>query len=145
LREFHRILEETFARNLAEQATLKASDVRGASKEFGPDNLLRATHDRYWATDGDVRTPDLILEFSQPVRFNVVSLREYLPLGQRVEAFGLDRWDDGSWVEFGHGTSIGNHRLIRGDFVTTQKVRLRVTAASVCPALAELGLFAEPQ
>ena len=76
--------------------------------------------------------------------FNVVSLREYLPLGQRLEAFALDSWQDGQWVEFAAGTSIGNHRLVRGGNLTTSKLRLRITRAPVCPALAELGLFAEP-
>jgi alpha-L-fucosidase len=47
-------------------------------------------------------------------------------------------------VQFAAGTSIGSHRLIRGEFVTTGKVRLRITQSPVCPALAEMGLFAEP-
>jgi alpha-L-fucosidase len=78
------------------------------------------------------------------VTFNVVSLREYLPLGQRVEAFALDQWSDGRWTEFAKGTSIGNQRLLRLEPMTTSKVRLRITQAPVCPALSELGLYAEP-
>jgi alpha-L-fucosidase len=85
-----------------------------------------------------------VLEFSHPVTFNVVSLREYLPLGQRIEAFTVEQWQNGNWIEFAKGTSIGNHRLIRFDNVTTDKVRLRITKAPVCPDLSEFGLFAEP-
>ena len=73
-----------------------------------------------------------------------MSLREYLPLGQRIEAFAVDRWQDGQWVEFASGTSIGNLRLVRTAPVTTDKVRLRITKAPVCVALSEFGLFAEP-
>jgi alpha-L-fucosidase len=73
-----------------------------------------------------------------------VDLREYLPLGQRIEAFALDQWKDGQWVEFAKATSIGNRRLVRTAPVTTAKVRLRITQAPVCPALSELGLYAEP-
>ena len=145
LQEFHRILQATFSSNLVERAQLKPSNIRGHSPQFAPENLVRASRDRYWSTDDAVKTPDLVLEFSQPVHFNVVSLREFLPLGQRVEAFALDQWQDGKWVEFSHGTSIGNHRLLRSDFVTTDKIRLRITEASACPALSELGLFAEPR
>jgi alpha-L-fucosidase len=65
-------------------------------------------------------------------------------LGQRVEAFALDQWQNGSWQEFARGTSIGNRRLIRGKTITTEKVRLRITRAPACPAIAEVGLFAEP-
>jgi alpha-L-fucosidase len=66
-------------------------------------------------------------------------------LGQRVEGFALDQWQNGQWTEFAKGTSIGNLRLIRGSFVTTDKVRLRITQAPACPALSELRLFAEPK
>jgi alpha-L-fucosidase len=144
LKEFHQILQATFARNLAEKARLKPSNVRGQAKQFAAENLLRGNRGRYWATDDNITTPELILEFSSPVSFNVVSLREYLPLGQRIEAFALDRWQTGNWVEFAKGTSIGNHRLLRVDPVTADKIRLRVTQAPVCPALSEFGLFAEP-
>ena len=144
LREFHRILQTTFAHNLALGARLEPSNVRGQAKKFAAENLLRANPAKYWATDDNITTPELVLEFSQPVTFNVVSLREYLPLGQRIETFSLDQWKDGKWAEFAQGTSIGNHRLLRGAYVTSQKIRLRVTRAPVCPALSEFGLFAEP-
>jgi alpha-L-fucosidase len=144
LREFRRILDATFARNLAHGARLAASNVRGGAKQFAPQNLLDGKRETYWATDDNVTTPELVLDFTKPATFNVVSLREYLPLGQRVEAFALDQWKDGQWVEFAKGTSVGNHRLVRGAYVTTEKVRLRITQAPVCPALSELALFAEP-
>jgi len=86
-----------------------------------------------------------VLDLGRPAVFNVVNLREYLPLGQRIEAFALDQWQEGQWKEFATGTSIGNRRLIRGDFITTSKVRLRITQAPVCPAISEIGLFAENQ
>ena len=144
LREFHRILQATFSHNLADQAKLRPSNVRGQTKQFAAENLVKRHSSKYWATDDSITTPELVLEFSRPVTFNVVSLREYLPLGQRVEAFAIDQWKDGNWAEFAKGTSIGNHRLLRGVNVITEKVRLRITQAPVCPALAELGLFAEP-
>ena len=144
LQEFHRILELTFAHNLAQPARLMPSNVRGQSKKFAAENLLRSHSDRYWATDDNITTPELVLELPKPVIFNVVSLREYLPLGQRIEGFALDQWKDGAWSQFAEGTSIGNHRLVRGPSVTAQKIRLRITRAPVCPALSEFGLFAEP-
>ena len=75
--------------------------------------------------------------------FNVVRIREYLPLGQRVDAYGLDQWQDGTWVEFAKGQAIGNCRLVRGKPITTRKVRLRLSGP-VCPAISEAGLFLEP-
>ena len=77
--------------------------------------------------------------------FDVVSLREYLPLGQRVEGWAIDAWQDGSFRELARGPSIGSRRLWRGDAVTTSRVRLRITQAPVAPAIAELALHREPE
>ena len=145
LRELRSLLDATFAKDLAREARLTASNTRGASTRFAAANVVAGRKDRYWATDDGICTPELVFEWRQPITFNVVSLREYLPLGQRVEAFALDQWKDGQWVELATGTSIGNRRLIRGDYVTTEKVRLRITHAPVSPALKEVGFFAEPR
>ncbi|HZI32621.1 MAG TPA: alpha-L-fucosidase, partial [Candidatus Binatia bacterium] len=72
-----------------------------------------------------------------------VRLHEYLPLGQRVDTFALDQWRDGQWVEFAKGQAIGYCRLARGATITTRKVRVRFSGP-VCPAISEVGLFAEP-
>ena len=87
---------------------------------------------------------ELVLDLPGPRTFGVVRLREYLPLGQRVDAFALDRWAAGRWVEFATGTSIGSCRLVRVPPVTSDRVRLRITRAAACPAIAEVALFAEP-
>lgn len=144
LREFRRILDTTFAQNLAAEAKLAASDVRPSPRDFAPRLVLDGNRDTYWATRDQVTTPELVVELPASTTFNVVELREYLPLGQRIEAFAVDQWKDGGWVEFAKGTSIGNRRLLRLPPVTTEKVRLRITQAPVSPALSEFGLYREP-
>ena len=143
LREFRRILDTTFAENLARTATLTASNVRAAG--FSADHLLDQDRATYWATDDGVTTAEIVATFPEPVTFNVVNLREYLPLGQRVEKFALDAWQDGDWVEVAAGTSIGNRRMLRIESVTCPQVRLRIIQAAVCPAISEWGLYLEPE
>jgi alpha-L-fucosidase len=144
LREFSRLLNATFAHDSAPGAGVSASNVRGhGDKRFLPQNVIDGRKDTYWATDDAVRTPELVLDLKHDVTFNVVRLREYLPLGQRVEAFSIDVWRDNQWAEFASGTAIGNCRLLRKQPVTTSKVRLRITQAPVCPAISEFALFAE--
>jgi len=144
LRQFRHILDATFDQNLAADATLNASNVRGTSDHFGPSRLLDGDRQTYWATDDQVTSPELIVTLPAPATFHVVDLREYLPLGQRVSTWALDRWVDDAWVEFARGQSIGNRRLWRGGPITTARVRLRLTGP-VCPAISELGLYAEPR
>jgi alpha-L-fucosidase len=146
LRDFRKLLDATFAKDLAPAARVSASNIRGrGDRRYSPDNVIDGRRDTYWASDDEITTPELILDFGREVTFNVVRLREFLPLGQRVEAFAIDSWQQERWQEFASGTSIGNSRLIRGPFITTSKVRLRILKAPVCPAIAELGLFAEPR
>jgi len=144
LHEFRRILDATFANDLALGARISASNVRGdGDKRFQPQHAIDNRRDSYWASDDTVLTPELVLEFKHEITFNVVRLREYLPLGQRVEAFAVDVWRQGKWTEFSTGTSIGNCRLLRKQPITTSRVRLRITQAAACPAISEFALFAE--
>ena len=145
LREFRRILDDTFAKNLAVGAKLVASNVRHNDPKFGPQNLFDGNRQTYWCSDDDVHAPELVIELGAAKTFNVVSLREYLPLGQRIETFAIDQWKDGKWRELASGTSIGNRRLIRFAPVTTATVRLRITKTSACAALSELRMYAEPR
>jgi alpha-L-fucosidase len=143
LNEFHHRLESIFGHNLASDARATASNIRGNDAHFAAGNVLDDRRETYWATDDSVTNAEVILEFKQPVTFNIVRLREYLPLGQRIEAFALDSWQVDCWTEFARGTSIGNCRLIRSRPLTTNKIRLRVIKAAVGPALSEVGVFAE--
>jgi alpha-L-fucosidase len=143
LREFRRRLDATFARDLARNAKATASNTRGGDARFVPQNAIDGERATYWVTDDAITNAELILDLGSAATFNVVRIREHLPLGQRVEAFALDQWLDGQWVEFAAGTSIGNCRLVRRAAITTDKVRLRITRTPVCPAIAEIGLFAE--
>ena len=65
LTEFRRILDATFAKDLARGAKLTASNTRGGAKQFAPKNLLDHRRNTYWATDDNVTTPELVLAFRQ--------------------------------------------------------------------------------
>ena len=138
-------IDGTFATNLAAHATVVARNVRGNDPQFSAENLLDDSRAAYWCTDDDVNTPDVVLDFGKPLMFSIVRLRELLPLGQRVEGFALDDWQNGTWHEFARGFTIGNQRLIRVKPIQTEKLRLRITKAPVCPALSEFSVFLEPK
>jgi alpha-L-fucosidase len=80
----------------------------------------------------------------KPVIFNVVQICEYLPLGQRIDSFAVDCWNNDKWEEFADATSIGSKRLLATRYITTSKVRVRITKAAACPAISDISLFASP-
>lgn len=143
LREFGDWLQQTFAVNLAKSAKAKASNVRGNDKQFAAAKVLDADRFSYWATNDDVTTADLELDLGAEKAFNVVRVRENIKLGHRVDEFAVDVWTDGQWKEFGKAVGIGAQRLLRGQPVTTRKVRLRITKAAANPCISEFSLFAE--
>lgn len=135
---FRNLLDRTFSKDLARGASVV---VRNTHSLFSPDHLIDGSRHTYWIADDDQKTAEVVISFGRRVTFNVVRLREYLPLGQRVEAFELDEWHDGSWQVFSKGTSIGNCRLTRSEPISTTKIRLRITQAAAAPALSEIGIF----
>ncbi len=144
LRGWKALLDATFARDLAQGATVTASNVRGGDARFAAANVLDGRRDTYWATDDGVTRGELILDLGRPATFNVVRVREFLPLGQRIEAVALDIGKDGGWQEIATATSIGNQRLLITGYQTAAKLRLRVVQAAACPAISEIALFAMP-
>ena len=129
---------------LARYSSETASNVRGNNPHFHPAHLLDGNPGTYWSTDDGVTESEVVLTFPAPVAFNVVSLREFLSLGQRVDHFAIDVDRNGQWQEYAYGTAIGNRRLVRGVTCTTERVRLRIYGGAVCPALAEMVLFLDP-
>ncbi len=147
LTEFGRRIAAIFAHDLARTASASASNVRGNDPGYAAANACAGTSKfkTYWATDDGVLDATLTLDFGAPAQFSVVSLREPIQLGQRIDAWALDAWQDDEWREFASGTGIGARRLWRGQAIWTARLRLRIEHASACPALSELGVYLEPE
>ena len=129
------------ADNLAKGARAQASSVRPGHAAA---SVLDGAHDTYWACTEGAAAPEIVLTLPAVRTFDVVRLREHLPLGLRVDRFALDVWDDG-WREIAQHQGIGAQRLVRlAKPVTTRKVRLRVLAAPAGPAISEISLFRQP-
>jgi len=150
LEAFGGILRTLFSVNYAAHAAASADRVRawqpepGRTNPYAPANATDGDRYTYWATDDGVTNATLTLTLPAVAEFNVVRLRENIRLGQRIDAFEIDVWQDGDWKEYAAGQSIGACRLIRGTKVGTDKVRLRILRASACPCISDFGLFVTP-
>jgi alpha-L-fucosidase len=142
---FGRYVRTTFAGDLATKARVTASNVRGKDSTFRAANLIDGQPHTAWATDDAVLAADVVFDFSRAVTFGVIAVKEDIRLGQRVDAFAVDRWNAGNWEPLASATSIGPRRFLRLDKpVTATRLRLRVTEASASPVLSQFSLFAEP-
>lgn len=145
LRGFRERLEAIFSTNLAAGARASATAAR-EGEAFSAAMVADGRRDTYWAAPDAMRTAAIELDFGRDVAFNVVSLREPIALGQRIERWALDAWRDGTWETFAAGEAIGARRLWRGtNDVVAARVRLRIIKAAACPAISECVVHREPE
>ena len=137
------ILEKAFSENLARKGEITVSNTRGNDdKFFGTQNLTDDDRYSYWATDDSVTNPELILEFEKPVSFNIITIRENIRLGQRVDVLAIDIYKKDAWQEIARASSIGAMRIIRfPETQTSEKVRLRIVRSAASPCISEFGVF----
>jgi alpha-L-fucosidase len=88
-----------------------------------------------------VKKATLELDLEQVQEVDGFILKEYIPLGQRVEGYRIECWVDGKWVEVFSGKRIGYQRIILEGkvsgktFPATRRVRLIVDQATACPLI----------
>ncbi len=138
---FRNLLMKLIGSDRGPDSRISASNIRGNSRTFDQYNLIDGNPATYWATDDDVTSAEVILDFPKPISINAVRIREFLPLGQRVGTFAVETYSRGKWQECAGGMGIGNCRLLRFDARRTSRVRLRIEGSAACPALSELSLF----
>ncbi len=140
LMELRAALDAIFGEDLAAGASVEASNVRG--RGYGAKNLLSEEYNRYWATEDGVNEAVITLKLKGEKSFNRVMLQEYIPLGQRVEAFRIEVLDsEGAWREVAAETTIGYKRIVRIDRVTTSGVRITIDRAQASPVLNRVALY----
>ncbi|UCD25880.1 MAG: alpha-L-fucosidase [Gemmatimonadota bacterium] len=141
LREFKRILDETFANNLASHKPVQADNHRGNHDYFSPSNLVDQHLDSYWATDDGILRAALEIDLGETVFFNRIMLQEPIRFGQRIAAFSIEARVDNEWMQVAQATTIGYKRLLRIDGVEADRVRIVIERANNVPALSNFGLF----
>jgi len=144
LKGLKRLLDATFADNLVIGARCSASEVRGNDQHFAAQNAIDADKESYWATDDSVTEASLIVEFDKPKTFDCIMVQEHIALGQRIEAFSVDVWNEKDWKKSAGGTTVGHKRLLRVAPTTTTKVRLVIIKSGDCPTISNFALYKTP-
>jgi alpha-L-fucosidase len=142
--EMGKVVKQTFAVNLAGKAKAEASNTRGGSRKFGPQNAMDGNKKTYWATDDNVHTASLTIELQKPASFNRFLAQEYIRLGQRVKGFTVEAHVDGNWKELARGSTIGYKRILRFPGVKADKVRFSITDSKAAPVISTIGLYNAP-
>jgi len=142
--EFGKAVKESFAVNLAENAKVEATNVRGNANKFEATRAIDSDKDTYWATDDSITSASLTINFDRPTLFNRFLVQEYIRLGQRVKTFTLEAFVDGNWKEIAKATTIGYKRILRFPGIEATKVRFNVTGSKSSPVISNIGIYNAP-
>lgn len=139
LKTFGEILKNTFSNNLAKEAKIEASNNR--SRKFNAANLIDDDKDTYWATADETHEANITIDFKEMTTFDIISLQEYIPLGQRIDHFTIEVMDNSNWKQIYVGASIGAKRIVKTDKpITTNKMKISFKGP-VCLTLSEFGVY----
>lgn len=143
LLEFRQARDAIFE-NLAQGATVRASNSRGDSSTFAPEMAVDGNPDTYWATPDDLERAQLMIELPNKSLVDMVTLREPIAAGQRIASFIIDVRESGKLVRVASGTTVGNRRILRFPPRLVDAIRITITESRGCPALSEIEVGAMP-
>jgi len=136
-----RWLDSTFSNNAMQGAKVEASSTAGRS--HAASKAIDSRTDSAWCAGDSDTAAVWTARLPEPRPINLVRIRESLTLGQRIDSLAVDVRVGGEWKEWGTASSIGAQRLIAGERVVTDAVRVRILGSAAAPALAEVALFQE--
>lgn len=143
LKQIGDVLNATFAGNLASGAKLTAA-VDGGQPVGDLPEILDGNPDSFWTTSDAPASVTITAELASPVRANCLMLQEHIASGQRVEAFDVEVFVDGTWRPAAGATVIGHKRLVRFADADISGIRVRFTQFRIRPTLAGLALYFAP-
>jgi alpha-L-fucosidase len=141
LREFGRVIAETYRTDLARDATATpAASAPGVI--FPGSNVNDGNNSTYWTTVDGGTGGAIVLTWPAPITIGRVVLQEAIALGQRVEGWSVEVPADGNWTPIAHGTTIGHKRIARVPTTTTRSLRILIARAVAPPTISTISVYA---
>ena len=138
LKEFRGLVANSFKKNLADRARIKASQTAAG---HNIEAIIDGRSKTCWLATDNREPINIELELDKQAVINCLELQEEIILGQRIEAFKLEVRDEQDWHQVAKGTTVGYKRLITFPEIPAKKLRLVITSSRSAPALKKLGLY----
>lgn len=136
LRELGDKINNTFSKNIANEATIQASTTEGnniAESILTPDST-------YWRSD---ETQGIIhFTFDDEKDISYITIKENIANGQRVETFIIEWLNDGGWSKCYFGTCIGHKKICQlNNKIHTNAIRIIFTSARDNVEINHVGIY----
>ena len=137
-------VDRAFGNNLAAKAGFSASEKRGDGTQYDAAKAFDDDPSTYWATNDEVKTASLTVDFGKETKVNALLLQEYIALGQRIKGFTIEADSSGIFTKVANGQTIGNRRLIK--FTTIETSKLRITFEGLAaPVISNVEVYEIPK
>ena len=143
--ELKRATDSILAEDLAAGRPATSDQSRGGDAgAFGATRTTDGDPDTFWATDDGTNTGTVEIALERPSPVDHVEIREFIPLGQRVEAFSVQCRTVDGWTTVARGTTIGHRRIVTFPAVMANRVRVVIEDARAAPTLSHIGVYSSP-
>lgn len=139
LQGFRKLLDDAFTNDLALDADITATEIRGDS--FEAKNLIDNDPQTYWATSDGINSGVVELRFQSGADVRFIVVQEYIELGQRVRSFEILADKEGQWERVADGTTIGYKRIIPLGGINTSKLKLVIKDAKASPVISTISVY----
>lgn len=137
VKEFGRIIRESFSNNLLEKATARIGNNNG-------DSILKSLVDKDLEKSWQLKEDSTFLtfEFKKPQEFDRIVIQEDIRnYGQRIEKFFLEKWENGIWNKIYESGTVGYKRIGKFPIQKTTKIRVKIDEYRDLPALGFIGIY----
>jgi alpha-L-fucosidase len=123
---FRTILNETFAKNLAERKTKNSLTDKSLSTFISIEE-----------------NKPLIIDFGKKQAFDRLLMQENIKNGQNVKQGLWEYWDGNDWQLIQSFSTVGYKRLLRFNTIESSKLRLTITGTKsyINAELSEIGIY----
>ena len=140
LTQLGQAVKNSFATNLLTPSMqASATATRGAG--FEASKVLDGNYDSYWTMADGATTGSITIDLGKAQEIDIIRIREYIPLGQRISGFKVEVEVYGQWVHYGSGATIGFQRVIKGLLMPVSKIRFTVNSSLAVPLICSIEAF----
>jgi alpha-L-fucosidase len=133
---FKKLLDDNFKVNLARTAEISIQGVKDSKGKY-----LHDRNSTTWRTI-PVGKATIRIDFERETQLNTISLREYLPLGQRVKRFTIKFYDKNRQaVGSIEGTTIGRKRILTFPKVNAKYFEITIDDAKADALISEVEVY----
>lgn len=145
IQEFGDAVKNTFNEDLALNKPVTTSSIFSTNSKFKASNIVDNQYDSYWAAENETKSAQIEIDLEEEKEFDVISIQEYIPLGQRIKEFNVEVYKNGEWKEVSKGTTIGYKRYVRIQPTVASKIRINIIDSLATPTINNIGVFKQPE